>query len=210
MRGYSFLIPTLVAIAVYKDAASLRERGARLTPGAWAALTWLLLLIVLPIYLVLRWTVWRDQIREAMLDSFPADENEASLTPGEVPSKMDDLESRALDVAPGTTDWQPARKHSGRGVASLIIFVLIAVVAVVPIVIAILDEEAIPDNSPAEILVGVTLIFALVGWLVGATLGYAGLTQRKRKRWLAGTGLALNALAILGLAVLVIVGLFMM
>jgi hypothetical protein len=43
----------------------LRKEGARLSPLAWAFVVWGLCLICLPLYLVLRLTVWKRQVAAA-------------------------------------------------------------------------------------------------------------------------------------------------
>jgi hypothetical protein len=60
-----FVIALIVAGFVYSDADNLRKGGARLSPLVWASVVWALCLICLPLYLVLRLTVWRRQIAAA-------------------------------------------------------------------------------------------------------------------------------------------------
>jgi hypothetical protein len=60
-----FVIALIVAGFVYSDADNLRKGGARLSPLVWAFVVWAMCLICLPLYLVLRLTVWRRQIAAA-------------------------------------------------------------------------------------------------------------------------------------------------
>jgi membrane protease YdiL (CAAX protease family)/tetratricopeptide (TPR) repeat protein len=54
----------IFAIVVYIDARRLSDRGADLSPLLWALVVFLLLVFSLPIYLILRFTVWQRQIDE--------------------------------------------------------------------------------------------------------------------------------------------------
>ncbi|MEO0407020.1 MAG: hypothetical protein AAF289_06680 [Cyanobacteria bacterium P01_A01_bin.135] len=58
------VLAALVATLVYRDAKSLKYQGASVSPALWTALVFLLLIVFLPLYLILRQLVWQPQIRE--------------------------------------------------------------------------------------------------------------------------------------------------
>jgi membrane protease YdiL (CAAX protease family)/tetratricopeptide (TPR) repeat protein len=60
-----FLLAIVAAVGVYSDAQKLRARGVRLSPGLWAVLVFMLAMLALPLYLILRFTVWQRQIDAA-------------------------------------------------------------------------------------------------------------------------------------------------
>jgi hypothetical protein len=64
-RCFGFVIALAVANAVYSDADKLKKQGAKVTPGLWAVVAFLFLVIALPLYLLLRITTWRKQIASA-------------------------------------------------------------------------------------------------------------------------------------------------
>ncbi|MEA2602800.1 MAG: hypothetical protein QOF89_3792 [Acidobacteriota bacterium] len=57
-----FFISVFGAWWVGQDANRLKRNGAKVTPGVWAVLVFLLWLVSLPIYLLLRQTLWRSQL----------------------------------------------------------------------------------------------------------------------------------------------------
>jgi membrane protease YdiL (CAAX protease family)/tetratricopeptide (TPR) repeat protein len=59
------LVAIVLAGMVNADARRLSDRGARLSPGLWAILVFLVWPIVLPLYLLLRYTLWKAQIETA-------------------------------------------------------------------------------------------------------------------------------------------------
>ena len=70
MRWFVGLAAAVIAaVLIYKDASSLEERGAQVTPALWAVLAFLALILALPAYLILRLTVWRRQIQTRKLTS---------------------------------------------------------------------------------------------------------------------------------------------
>jgi hypothetical protein len=62
---FGFVVALGVAAAVYSDADKLKKQAAKVTPGLWAIVVFLFLLIALPLYLLLRITTWRKQIDSA-------------------------------------------------------------------------------------------------------------------------------------------------
>ncbi len=65
LPGIGFWIALAVSVAVYLDAGKLKKQGAKVAPWLWAILVFLILLIALPSYLLLRMTTWRKQIDSA-------------------------------------------------------------------------------------------------------------------------------------------------
>src|SRR5262245_48676240 len=63
IRLFGFGISVGLSIWVYTDARSLSERGAKITPVLWAILAFLVWILALPAYLLLRFTIWTKQIR---------------------------------------------------------------------------------------------------------------------------------------------------
>lgn len=67
LRLLGLFLAVLAAVLIYGDAKSLRERGANLSPVLWAVLHFFVLIIALPIYLILRATVWRREIANSVV-----------------------------------------------------------------------------------------------------------------------------------------------
>ncbi|HEV3260520.1 MAG TPA: hypothetical protein VG013_26935 [Gemmataceae bacterium] len=62
LRVAVLVVSILVARRVLRDANGLKKRGARLAPPLWAILVFFAWVIALPVYLVLRFTVWKNQV----------------------------------------------------------------------------------------------------------------------------------------------------
>ena len=56
-------VPTAAAVWIWSDADDLRSRGVKISPFVWALFVWLLLIIGLPVYLLMRTIVWTRQIK---------------------------------------------------------------------------------------------------------------------------------------------------
>src|SRR5437868_3291478 len=110
---------------------------------------------------------------------------------------------------PGEFD-RPALKHSGFGIASFIIglvigFLDLAIVGVAG-VLAATKPGGLDEDSPVAMLLGLC-IFALVFInLIGLGLGIAGLCQARRNKTFAFLGIAIGALTLVGMAALTIIG----
>lgn len=65
MQLIGLLIGLVAAVAVYSDADQLKKQGARVTPFLWAFVVFLFVLIAVPLYVILRYTMWRKQINAA-------------------------------------------------------------------------------------------------------------------------------------------------
>lgn len=74
---FGFAIPVFGACWVWQDANRLKQGGAYVTPGLWAALVFFLWLVSLPIYLYLRRTTWQTSM------SSPLATQRAAQDPGQ-------------------------------------------------------------------------------------------------------------------------------
>jgi hypothetical protein len=70
-----FPLTLLAARWVWQDAKRLKEKGANLTPELWGILVFVIWLVALPSYLILRRTTWRREIDPSLppsrLHAFP-------------------------------------------------------------------------------------------------------------------------------------------
>ncbi len=105
----------------------------------------------------------------------------------------------------------PAVRHSGLGIASLILSILIGTTEFVMILVAAIIESAseagMDEDSVGTILLGLIMIGGCFLAFVGLILGVAGLFQKNRKRVFPVLGTAFNAMILLGVVGLVVVGL---
>jgi hypothetical protein len=62
VRIVGLLVVAVIALLVLRDANGLRERGAKLTPWLWAVLTVIACGLAVPIYLILRRSLWSRQL----------------------------------------------------------------------------------------------------------------------------------------------------
>ena len=118
-------------------------------------------------------------------------------------------------MAYSTSDeWQSGGnlKHSGFGIASFAIGILSGLAEFAMVVIAGVMEASTPggvnEEAPAVILLGLCLIGGGLA-LLGIVLGIVGLVQANRSKIFAVLGLVFNALVILGVIGLMIVGIAM-
>jgi hypothetical protein len=65
LRIVFFVIALAAAGQVYADADKLKRQGAKVSPLLWALLTFFFLVLALPLYLVLRLTLWQKQTQLA-------------------------------------------------------------------------------------------------------------------------------------------------
>jgi hypothetical protein len=105
----------------------------------------------------------------------------------------------------------PSLRHSGVGIASVIIAVLSVVglmATLIGAVILVANDPSVFENeqAPATIAVGLSVIACMLLSLVGAALGIGGLAQRGRKRAVPAIGLSVNALIVLLMLGLIALG----
>ncbi|MHC4563113.1 MAG: hypothetical protein ACYS8X_10110 [Planctomycetota bacterium] len=101
-------------------------------------------------------------------------------------------------------------KHSGIGVASFVlslvmVFVIIAAIVFAGIM-AVTSPESLHDEAPATMLLGLGIIAAGLAQLVALALGIVGCRQRNRKRLFAILGVLCSGAAILGTLGLMVIG----
>jgi hypothetical protein len=112
-------------------------------------------------------------------------------------------------------DWEPERRyrplpHSGFGIASTVLGVIMGVAVFGLLVIAGIMETNTPggidEESPQAIVLGVLIIGSLVLSLVGLVLGLVGVFQPQRNKIFPGIGIGVNALLVLGTLAIVCLG----
>ncbi len=101
-------------------------------------------------------------------------------------------------------------RHAELGIASFVLAVL-AIVVILSLFVAIavmMSRIAGGANGPPPflILIGLGILGAGAGSLLGIGLGIGGLVQPNRSRVLAVLGLLLNTLVVLGIAGLMLIG----
>ena len=105
----------------------------------------------------------------------------------------------------------PKLSHSGLGIASLILSVLVGVTEFVMVVAAtIMDavsDGGMDEESIGAILVGLMIIGGCLMAFVGLALGIAGFFQKDRKKLFPALGTAFNAVVLLGVLGLLVIGL---
>jgi hypothetical protein len=110
--------------------------------------------------------------------------------------------------------YRPRRRlgHSGLGIVSLVIAVVVGFAEIILLVIAGILESRTPggvdENSPEAIILGLLLIGGMVMSLVGGVLAAVALVQGDRSKIFPILGLALNGMIILGMIGIIIIGLF--
>lgn len=108
-------------------------------------------------------------------------------------------------------DFSRPLPHSGLGIASFLVGVGALFFGILLVVVAGIMEAARPggidENSPEAMVVGLLLLADVVGALVGLVLGIIGAVTAHRNKLFAGLGIGINALVLLGLIAVLIVGL---
>jgi hypothetical protein len=114
------------------------------------------------------------------------------------------MEQIMPDIQPGAP-----LKHSGIGIASFIISLVIGIFFVILFLGAGFIGIASPEtmyNESVMILIGLFAILGLFVCLTGIGLGIGGLFQKKRKKVFAALGLIFNVLVLFGVIFLIILG----
>jgi hypothetical protein len=99
-------------------------------------------------------------------------------------------------------------RHSGLGIASFVISLIMAPALLVIVVMAALIGSS-DDESPANIIVGLLALGSIALLLTGIGLGIAGVLQKQRRRMFSVLGLVFNASLVLGILGLMLIGLMM-
>ena len=101
-------------------------------------------------------------------------------------------------------------RHSGFGIVSLIICVLVGVYGLCPLAVAGIAEAttagAMSKESWVMAVIGVFLVLGLGMSLLGVELGIAGLIQRDRKRVFPILGLVFNSATAIVLVGMMVIG----
>lgn len=100
------------------------------------------------------------------------------------------------------------QKHSGVGIASFIIGMVVGGVQLVLVVVAAaMVMGGASEDSPQMMVVGCSFLVGMAANLVGIVLGIVGAVQKNRKKVFSILGLTINALVLLGLLGLMVIGL---
>ena len=101
-------------------------------------------------------------------------------------------------------------KHSGLGISSFIIALIIGFFVFVIVMFAGYVEMTTPggmnESSVAAVLIGLAIIFGLFVSIIGLGLGIGGLFQKNKKKVFPILGIVMNGAIILGVSFLVIIG----
>ena len=102
-------------------------------------------------------------------------------------------------------------KHSGMGIASLVLAILVGILAFLIIAVAGVLETTMPggldEDAPLTALIGLAIICCPLANLVGLGLGIGGLMQRRRKKLTAILGAIGNGLVFSGVLAIIVLGL---
>jgi hypothetical protein len=102
------------------------------------------------------------------------------------------------------------QRHSGLGIASLVIGILCAVFIFIAIAIAAAAPasagHALDEHSAVAIVVGLVIVFFMMVALIGVVLAVIGVFQRDHRKLFAQIGLGINIAVIVGTLALIIIG----
>jgi len=105
------------------------------------------------------------------------------------------------------------RKHSGLGIASFVIALLVGVLEFAVIIAAGIMETSAPggmdEDSPAVMAVGFAICFGVLMHVMGLILGIVGVAQSGRNRVFAILGSIFNGVILIGIGLLMLVGISM-
>ena len=107
--------------------------------------------------------------------------------------------------------YAPAAKHSGLGIASFVIAIIVGVIELETIVIAAVigmnaGAKGIADDSPEAMGIGLGAFCGLALAVLGGILGLIGCFQPNRRKVFAILGLLFNAAILVLVVALVIIG----
>ena len=106
-----------------------------------------------------------------------------------------------------------ALPHSGPGIASTIIAVVLGLVMFAVFAYAgyvgLQTPGGLDESSPAALVIGLGIILTCGLLLVGAAVGAVGLFDKRRKKAFAIVGVVLNLLIVVGTIGLILLGLSM-
>lgn len=103
------------------------------------------------------------------------------------------------------------KKHSGMGITSFVISIVVGCVEIILVTVAGFTEASTPggmdEESPQAIMLGLGIIGGLFLCLVGIGLGIAGVVPKDRMKLFAILGLVFNCSILLCVVCLVLLGL---
>lgn len=105
------------------------------------------------------------------------------------------------------------RRHSGLGIASFVMALGVAVFEFVTVIVAGMIEVSTPggmdEESPAAMIVGLSVCGGLFVDLIAIVLGFAALFQSETKKVFAILGLAFGLTVLVGVVALMVIGVMM-
>ncbi|MEZ6125279.1 MAG: hypothetical protein R3C49_19190 [Planctomycetaceae bacterium] len=108
------------------------------------------------------------------------------------------------------TTQRPVLPHSGPGIASFVtsLFAGMSLLGLLVLTIVVLgpNPDAVPDDDPKLIIIGLSGIFAMMLMVVSIVLALVALFQPDRRKLFAILGLTLNFLLIVVFGGLVVLG----
>ena len=97
-------------------------------------------------------------------------------------------------------------KHSGFGVGSFVLSILIgSLMLILTITASVMDENGIVEDDTEMQVVGILIFGSILLAVIGSVLGIVSCFQRDKKKVLGIIGLALNALTVLGGIILMMI-----
>ncbi|WP_438447586.1 hypothetical protein [Gorillibacterium sp. sgz5001074] len=173
---------------------------------------------------------WKNDSSQDPQGQENAQENERTRPQEQDPFSFTPVQSSPIPHAGGFTpvqdDVPPVRKHSGLGIASFILFGVMAVAFVALLVAFITQLASVIDFSDPDAVQSeevtqriqdmpelAVILFLMLGTfagnLIGLVLGIVGCVQRERKKVFAVLGTVFNGLVIGFLALMFIIGLIL-
>ena len=97
-------------------------------------------------------------------------------------------------------------KHAGFGVGSFVISILNgALLLILTVTAGVMDERGITEDDTEMQVVGILILGSILLAVIGSVLSVASCFQKDRKKILGIIGLALNALAVIGGIILIMI-----
>ena len=98
-------------------------------------------------------------------------------------------------------------KHSGVGIGSFVISILNSGLILILIIIAgVMVEEGVSEDDAEMQVVGIFFLGSILLALIGVVLGIITCFQKDKKKVLGIIGLVLNALTVVGVIILMVIG----
>lgn len=105
---------------------------------------------------------------------------------------------------------EPATRHSGFGIASFVIAILVGVAEFLTIglaAVAVAYNTGVPQqSSPLMVGIGLAMCGEMAMLPLGMALGFVGLASANTRKPFAVLGVAFNALILLGMVLLMVIG----